>query len=393
VPAIAVGRALVSAGIDQGKIRFVGSRRGSEGRLVTEAGFAITLLPGRGIQRRLTLANLGATLGLGIALVQALGLVLWSWPRAVLSVGGYAGLPVAVAAVILRRPLVLAEANAVPGAANRLVARYARAAALSFAGTPLPRGVLTGNPVRPEILAINRSPTGRVAARTALGIPEGRVVIGVSGGSLGARRINQAARGLAMQWSDRSDIAIHHAVGRRDWPSFEAPLDQGPSGPSEREVQGLSGPSERDVQGPSGPSERDVQGPSGPSERDVQGLHYRAVEYEDRIDLVLTAADIWVGRAGGSTCAELGVAGVPGVLVPLPNAPGDHQTANAQAMAEAGAAVMIIDAECTPERLAEVLGPLVAGASGRAAMAAKATTMGHPDAAKCVAALLLEHAR
>lgn len=349
VPAIAVGRALVASGVDAEDIRFVGSRRGSEGRLVADAGFAITLLPGRGIQRRLTPANLGAVVGLGAAFLQALGLVLRSRPQAVLSVGGYAGLPVALAASLLRRPLVLAEANAVPGAANRVVARFARAAAVSFPGTPLPRAVLTGNPVRPEVLAIDRSPAGRAAAGEALGLPAGRVVVGVSGGSLGARKVNAAVRGLAERWAERSDVAIHHAVGRRDWPTFEAPR------------------------------------PSA--------LHYRAVEYEDRMDLVLAAADLWVGRAGGSTCAELGVAGVPSVLVPLPNAPGDHQSANARAMADAGAAVVLPDAECDPGRLAEVLGPLVVNAERRTEMASAAAAVGRRDAADRVAALLLEHAR
>jgi undecaprenyldiphospho-muramoylpentapeptide beta-N-acetylglucosaminyltransferase len=352
VPAIAVGRALVAGGVDVADIMFVGSRRGSEGKLVADAGFAITLLPGRGIQRRLTMANVGAVLGLAMALVQGLGLVLRSRPRAVLSVGGYAGLPVALAAALLRRPLVLAEANAVPGAANRVVGRFARASAVSFPGTPLPRAVLTGNPVRPEILAVDRTPAGKAAARLALGLPEGRVVIGVSGGSLGARRVNEAVRGLAGTWSDRTDVAVHHAVGRRDWPGFEPPAVSASS-----------------------------------------GLHYRAVEYEDRMDLVLTAADLWVGRSGGSTCAELGVAGVPGVLVPLPNAPGDHQTANARAMAEAGAAVLLADADCTSARLAEILTPLVEDAGRRQDMAQAAAAAGRRDAADRVAALLLEHAR
>ena len=349
VPAIAVARALVSAGVDPAAIRFVGARRGSEGRLVPAAGFAITLLPGRGIQRRLTAANVGAVLGLAVGFLRALGLVPRSRPRAVLSVGGYAGVPVALAAALVRRPLVVAEANAVPGAANRVAARFARAAAVSFPGTPLPRATLTGNPVRAEVLAIDRSPAGREAARTALGLPPGRVVIGVSGGSLGARKLNEAVRDLVERWSERTDVAIHHAVGRRDWSSFTAPA--------------------------------------------TAGIHYRPVEYEDRMDLVLTAADLWVGRAGGSTCAELGVAAVAAVLVPLPGAPGDHQTANARAMADAGAVVVLPDAECTGERLGEILGPLVADADRREAMASAARATGHPDAAERVAALLLEHAR
>ena len=349
VPAIAVARALVAAGVDPAAIGFVGGRRGSEGTMVAEAGFAITLLPGRGIQRRLTPANLGAALGLGLAFLQAAWLVVRIRPRAVLSVGGYAGVPVALAAALARRPLVVAEANAVPGLANRLAGRFARAAAISFPGTALPRAVLTGNPVRAEVLAVDRSLAGRNAARGALGLPPGRLVIGVSGGSLGARKLNLAVRDLAGRWAERDDIALHHAVGRRDWPTFEAPA--------------------------------------------TAGLHYRAVEYEDRMDLVLAAADVWIGRAGGSTCAELGVVGVPAVLVPLPGAPGDHQTANARAMAEAGAAIVVADADCTAKCLAEVLEPLLADGERRASMGEAARAAGHPDAARQVAALLLEHAR
>jgi len=349
VPAIAIARALVTSGVAPTSIRFVGGQRGSEGRLVPEAGFGITLLPGRGIERRLSAANFGAAAGLVMALARAL-ILMGRWrPRAVISVGGYAGFAAAVAAVVWRRPLVLAEQNAVPGASNKVVARWAKACATSFSSTPLPRAALTGNPVRAEVLAVDRSDVARRAARAALGLPEGRVVIGVSGGSLGARRVNDAVRGMARAWAVRDDIAIYHAVGRRDWPGFEAP--------------------------------------------ELLGLYYRAVEYEERIDLVLAAADLWIGRAGGSTCAELMVCGIPGVLVPLPGAPGDHQTANARAMEAAGAAVWIKDGDCTVDRLAEVVGGLVGDEGRRAAMSEAGIKAGRRDAAERVAALVLEHAR
>lgn len=349
VPAIAIGRALVAAGTPAEDIRFVGGQRGSERTLVAAAGFSITVLPGRGVQRRLTLDNLGAIAGLITAFGRAV-LLIGRWrPRAVVSVGGYAGLAAALAAVVWRRPLVLAEQNAAPGAANRLVARWAAACATSFDGTPLPRAVVTGNPVRPEVLAVDRSEAGRASARRALGIPEGRVVIGVSGGSLGARKLNDTVRGLARSWAAREDVAIHHAVGRRDWPGFTPP--------------------------------------------ETAGLHYRPVEYEDRMDIVLAAADLWIGRAGGSTCAELLVCGVPGILVPLPGAPGDHQTANARAMEAAGAAQWLPDAECTVDAIALRVGALVAEPGRRAAMAAAALAAGHRDAADRVARLVLDSAR
>ncbi|MEO6121889.1 MAG: glycosyltransferase, partial [Acidimicrobiales bacterium] len=183
VPALSVAVALVARGHPAGSLHFVGSARGQEAQLVPAAGFTVTLLPGRGIARRLTartmLANLGAVFGLCRAIAQAVVLVARRRPRVVLSVGGYASVPAAAAAVLLRRPLVLHEQNAVPGSANRLFARFARASAVSFEGTALPRAVLTGNPVRPEILAIDRSDAGRHAARAALGLPGGAVVVAV----------------------------------------------------------------------------------------------------------------------------------------------------------------------------------------------------------------------
>jgi len=215
---------------------------------------------------------------------------------------------------------------------------------------------VTGNPVRPEILAVDRSDAGRAAGRAALGLPDGRVVIGVTGGSLGARRVNEAVRGLASLWAARSDVAIHHAVGRRDWSTFSADLPAPPADPA-------------------------------------AALHYRAVAYEDRMELVLAAADLFVGRSGGSTAAELTAVGLPGVLVPLPGAPGDHQTANARGLERLGAVVVVPDPTCTTEHLAEVLGVLVDDAGRRAAMATASAAVGRRDAADAVAALVEAHAR
>ncbi|HUJ65121.1 MAG TPA: glycosyltransferase, partial [Acidimicrobiales bacterium] len=189
VPAIAIGRALVDRGHPSDSVLFVGSRRGIEGRLVPAAGFRIILLPGRGLARRLTRDNLAAVLGLVTAVVQAVRLVGRIRPSVVISVGGYASVPCALAAALWRVPLIVAEQNAVPGLANRIAGRFASACAVSFAGTPLPRAVLTGNPVRPEILAVDRSCDSRAAARAELGLPANGVVVAVAGGSLGARRI------------------------------------------------------------------------------------------------------------------------------------------------------------------------------------------------------------
>lgn len=348
LPALAVAQALVEAGHAPSSIHFVGSRRGLEARLVPEAGFEVTLLPGRGIVRHLAPENVGALMGLAVASAMAMALVARDRPAVVLSVGGYASLPCSLAAAALRVPVVVAESNAVPGVANRLVGRLARASAVAFQGTALPRALVTGNPVRPEMTAIDRSPEGRAAACGRLGLLEDRLVVAIFGGSLGARRINQAALGLARAWGGRGDLAIYHVVGRRDWPDISRDLPRAPGG----------------------------------------GLVYEAVEYEENMADVLAGADLVVCRAGATSVAELAVAGTPSVLVPLPGAPGDHQTANAQALVDAGGAVLLPDADCTAPHLQQVLGDLLAQPYRLAAMGRGASSLGRPDAASQVARLV-----
>ncbi len=148
-------------------------------------------------------------------------------------------------------------------------------------------------------------------------------------------------------------MAIHHAVGARDWDARPAPA-------------WLTA---------------------------ADALIYRRVRYEDRVDLLYAAADLFVGRAGGTTVAELATVGLGGVLVPLPIAPRDHQTANAQALVDAGAAVRVPDDQLDADRLEAELTPLVADPPILEAMAAAAHTLAHPDAARLVAALVDEHAR
>jgi UDP-N-acetylglucosamine--N-acetylmuramyl-(pentapeptide) pyrophosphoryl-undecaprenol N-acetylglucosamine transferase len=351
VPGLAVARALVERGHPASSIHWVGGRRGSEGRTVPAAGFEVTLLPGRGIQRRLTAENLPAVWGLAQAQAQAIALLRARRPAVVLTLGGWASVSCALAAAALRIPLVVAEQNAVPSASNRLVARFAAAAAVPFPGTPLPHAVVTGNPVRAEILAVDRSDAGRAAARRALGLPVDRTVLAVFGGSLGALRLNEAVLGALETWADRSDLAVRHVVGERDWDMVE-------------------------------------------SRRPAAGdVYYQPVRYDDQRELSLAAADLAVSRAGGNTVAELAAVGLPSVLVPLPGAPGDHQTANARQLADTGAAVLVADAAMTPGRLVAEVDGLLGDPPRLSAMASAATAGARRDAAEAVAGLVEASAR
>lgn len=351
VPGLAVADEFVGRGIPPGAIHFLGSSRGLEARLLPPTRYPHTLLPGRGIQRRFTFANVGAVVGILRAVVAAIALLRRHRPAAVVGLGGYASVPGAIAAIVLRVPLVLAEQNAVPSLANRLAGRFARAAAVSFPETDLPRASVTGNPVRAEVLAVDRS-ADRDSARRRLGVEGDRRLIAAFGGSLGAGRINEALLVAAAQWRDRDDLAIRHIAGSRDHDDLSGrmPVD------------------------------------------DLDLLQYDLVEYEHEMATVLAAADVLVCRAGASTVAEVAVVGVPSVLVPLPGAPGDHQTANARAFETAGASVMVPDSELDGARVVEVVEHLLADPASLARMEKAAGGLARHDAAARVADLVVGHA-
>ncbi len=365
-PGIAVAQALVDGGFPRSKVHFIGGARGNEATLVGDAGFTIDLLPGRGIQRRLTVENIGSVAGLLAGFVKGFAIVAKRRPAAVLCLGGYAAFAASAAAVLLRIPLVITEQNARASAVNRLFGRFAKVCALPFPDTDLPKSVLTGNPIRADILqaveAADRA-TARadIAARVCPPSHEGgsptcdfgdRVLIAVWAGSLGATKINQSVRDLAQLWSDRRDVALYHVVGKRDWPDF---------------------------------------GPTSPEDgRQADGLLYLRVEYENNMPDLLVGSDVAVCRAGASTVTELAVAGLPAIHVPLPTAPRDHQRANTAEVTAAGGAILLDNADLSGAKLAELLEPLVSDAERRAEMARATKSVARPNAAADVAALLLD---
>jgi UDP-N-acetylglucosamine--N-acetylmuramyl-(pentapeptide) pyrophosphoryl-undecaprenol N-acetylglucosamine transferase len=260
----------------------------------------------------------------------------------VVGVGGYASLPCLLAARLQRVPAVVHEQNAAPGLANRIAVRIGARAAISLPGTPLRGAVLTGNPIRPEVAAVERAPVEPP-------------LVAVVGGSLGARRLNQAALGLYDRWRARDDVAVHHVTGARDYDDCATAL--------------------------------------AAARRPEDRLAYDLVRYEDHMDELYARAALAVCRAGAVTVAELAAAGVPSVLVPLPRAPGDHQTRNAQTMVDGGAAVLLTDADCDPAGLDTVVAKLLADPTARDAMGSAARALARPDAAARLADLVEEVAR
>jgi len=340
LPALAIATELRDRGHE---VHLVGSERGIEARLVPEAGFDQTLLPGRGIARSLSpaalKANAGAVVGLVRAALQALGVVGRFRPAVVVAVGGYASVACGLAAAVRGVPVVVHEQNAVPGAANRLLARFARRCAVSFPETPLPNAHVVGNPVRAELFGRPHQPR-----------PDGRTQVLVFGGSLGALSINRATVEAAERWRERADLAVHHVVGRRDWPTLARPDGSG-------------------------------------------ALAYEAVEYEDDMPAQLARADLVVCRGGSGTIFELAATGRPAVIVPSLVTTGGQQIANAERVAAIGGAVVVRDDELDGARLAAEVDALLAEPARLAEMSERIRTLAAPDAAARVADLAEEHAR
>jgi UDP-N-acetylglucosamine--N-acetylmuramyl-(pentapeptide) pyrophosphoryl-undecaprenol N-acetylglucosamine transferase len=397
VPSLQIARALVDRGHPPESIELYGSRRGQEATTWPTLEFPYTLLHGRGLQRSMRpsalWANAGAVAGLASACARAVGSFLRRRPRVVVVVGGYASFPAGLAAVLTRVPLVCMTTDAVPGAVNGLLGRHAAANAVAFADTGLPRAHVTGTPVWPELATLERTPQGQAASRVSLGLPPDRQTVACAGGSLGARRVNRAVADLAAgPWAGCTDRAIYQVTGRRDYASFAQGPDRS-SAPTTDSGTGTVGGTGAQAGAGGAARAGGAAGAEPENERDGRGLRYQVVPFEDKMPDFYNAADVCVVRAGAMTVAELLVAGVPAILVPLPGAPRDHQTRNAEALVGMGAAVLVADGDCDGRRLALELNALLADPERLRAMRQAARENGHPDAAARVAALVDTHAR
>lgn len=325
------------------EIRFVGTARGLESQLVPRAGYPFTAIRARGLPHRLNRELLRAVLDFFAGRAQCRSLLREFRPDAVIGTGGYVCSPLVAAAAALKIPVLLHEQNAFPGRSNRLLAHRSQVVCISMPGaeqyfrTRAPI-VLTGNPVRQVFFELDRD-----TARQRLGWAAAERVILVTGGSLGARSLNQAVLGLSQDanfqaFINQHPLTIHLACGKQHREAVEA------------------------------------------AAQDLPWL--KVHEYLHDLPLYLAAADLVVGRAGAMTCAELAALGKPAILVPYPFAAGDHQTANAKVSETAGAARRIADSDLTASRLTTELLDLISQPGLLDEMGQKARTLAFPDAAE-----------
>lgn len=337
-PALAVAHALRARAVP---VAWMGAQGAMETRLVPAQGIELDTIAIRALRGKGGLAALAAPLRVLRAVLQAGRVLRRRAPRAVVSFGGFAAAPGGLAARLQGRPLLVHEQNRAPGLTNRLLFRFARRVMTGFPGSFPAREEAVGNPVRGEIAAIE-APAQRLAGRA------GPVRLLVLGGSQGARALNQAVPQALAGWQG-AGLEVRHQCGERL-------LEEA----------------------------RQAYAAAGVAASVEAFIADMAAAY--------AWADLVVCRAGASTLAELCAAGLGGVLVPFPQAVDDHQTRNAEYLAERGAAVLLAQDENLAERLRAVLAELLADPARRLAMAESARALAQIDAAERIADIILEEA-
>jgi UDP-N-acetylglucosamine--N-acetylmuramyl-(pentapeptide) pyrophosphoryl-undecaprenol N-acetylglucosamine transferase len=344
-PGIAVAREWLSRFPDA-SITFAGTARGIEARVVPREGFALDVLRSGGLKgKSLGDRARGAAL-VPLGLADAWRIVSSRRPDLVIGVGGYSSGPVVLVAALRGVATMLLEQNAVPGLTNRLLARFVRRAAVTFASTERffgRKAFVSGNPVRPEFFA----PAGPERNEgTGAGAPATRVL--VFGGSQGAHAINVSMAAAAAELSaQRSSLRIVHQTGERDVEMVRSAYRQA----------GI--------------------------EAEVEPFLYDMGRQLGRADLV-------VCRAGATTLAEITAAGKPAILIPLPTATDDHQRKNAEALAAVGGAEVLLQQDADGSTLAGRILALASDPDRRGRMATAARALARPDAARVIVDRALE---
>jgi UDP-N-acetylglucosamine--N-acetylmuramyl-(pentapeptide) pyrophosphoryl-undecaprenol N-acetylglucosamine transferase len=322
-------------------ITALGTARGLESSLVPARGYHLELIPAVPLPRRPGADLLRLPRNLAAAVRRTAEVCDRVGADVVVGFGGYVAVPAYLAARRRRLPIVVHEANARPGIANRVGARLTTYVA---AGTPrsgLPHARYVGIPLRRAIATLDRA-AEQAKARAHFGLDPDRPTLLVFGGSLGARRLNQVMSATAGDVA-AAGIQVLHAVGRGNADAMDVPSGSPP---------------------------------------------YVTVPYLERMDLAYAAADLAMCRGGAMTCAELAAVGLPGAYVPLPIGNGE-QRLNASPVVAAGGGVLIDDADLDPAWVRQVLVPLLHDRRRLAEMGAAAARFGRRDADERLAALVL----
>jgi UDP-N-acetylglucosamine--N-acetylmuramyl-(pentapeptide) pyrophosphoryl-undecaprenol N-acetylglucosamine transferase len=337
IPALAIARELRDA--RGAEVRFLGTARGLETRLVPEAGFQLQLVRSGQLKNVSLATRLRTMLDLPLGVWECLRILRAFRPQVVVGVGGYASGPGMMAAILLQIPTVAYEPNAVPGMTNRWLGKWVSAAAVNFEQTAkyFRNAEVTGVPVRKEIFALPARESG-----------SGLRLL-VTAGSNGARIFNEAVPKIAAELlATVPELTIVHQAGARNLESTEA-------------AYAASG---------------------------ADASRWRVEAFLEDMPREYGAADVVLARSG-STVAELCAAAKPSLLVPFAAAADDHQRKNAEVLEQAGAAVMLLERDATPDALLRELRGLLLDPELRAEMAAKARGLAREGAPERIAGMVV----
>ena len=341
IPALAVAEALTERGY---AIRWMGTERGIESRLVPEAGYPIDYLSIGGLRGKGLATRLAAPVRLLGAVWQAIGLLRRHRPVLVIGMGGFAAGPGGLAAWLMRRPLIIHEQNAIAGLTNRVLSRLARVTLAAYPkafGAALPASHVVGNPVRGEIEALP-TPEQRFDGR------EGPVRVLVLGGSLGAQSLNEAVPEALARISRNVDLDVRHQAGPRHVETAESHYVEADWG---------------------------------------QGSRHQVSGFLTDMAEAFGWADFVIARAGAMTVAEIATAGVGALFIPFPHAVDDHQRFNAAWLVDQGAARLLTQPEASVDRLVALLGPLLGDRAVLQDMAGRARAAAVPDSTGRIVAI------
>lgn len=349
-PALALADVLQDRGCE---VRFAGTPTGVEARLVKEAGIPFMPFEAAGFNRSHPSSIVRALRLMGASTGKAKKWFDDVKPDVVVGFGGYVSVPVGRAAETRGIPLVIHEQNSVMGLANRQLAKKAAAVCLTYrqAADPLAdksRVTVTGNPVRASILSATRA-----EGRARFDVPEDARMLLVTGGSLGARHLNLAVAGLKDSLLAHDDLHVLHVVGPKE---LDVTADRLSLSPEEAK-------------------------------------RWKLLGYTNHMGEAMAAADAVISRAGATSLAEISALAVPALLVPFPYATEDHQTTNARACVEAGAASMIADAYLDSPEFSRLVVSLVEDAGMRERMREAARLQATGDAAGKLADVVMAAAR
>ncbi|WP_018335686.1 undecaprenyldiphospho-muramoylpentapeptide beta-N-acetylglucosaminyltransferase [Actinomycetospora chiangmaiensis] len=337
------------------RVTALGTARGLETTLVPKRGYPLELVPPVPLPRKPS-RDLAALPWRVVKSVRRTRQVLKAVDAdVVVGFGGYVALPAYLASRLpgTRVPVVVHEANASAGIANKVGARHAAAVAAAVPGSGLD-GPVIGMPLRRAITTLDREAL-RAKARAHFGLDPDAPTLLVFGGSQGARSLNAAVAGAAPELA-RAGIGVLHAHGPKNTV---------------------------DVPGGDAAERSSTARASTPP--------YVAVPYLERMDLAYAAADLAICRSGAMTVAEVSAVGLPAIYVPLPHGNGE-QRLNALPVVEHGGGVLVADEELTPEKVVELVVPLLTSGERLSAMSAGARRTGHADADETLARMVLEAA-